>query len=451
MCVKAFRGQLWTSRRRGSAHELLPREASPLSLSRGSTRGMGASWTKRTSPDGRSADARKRGDVDSNSRYCSVGSVFDRRSGGCRGSRTRTRAYAHVRRFAEGITHLSGGPFCIAHPRGTALYRKADRARPKNFAAQAVIAMENARLFDRNARGVGTADRHCRGIAGHQFLTGRSRPGVRRDAGKGDAAMRCRLRHSDAYVRRQDRSPRRRCQGYTAPLRRIQQHEDPASQPGPRRAATPRLAAGARFVHIQRPDGGRGVPITGEAYHRALVDLGGARTPAGGAAAQGRSVMLGQIAIYRTEARPYADKQIALLQNFAAQADDPYQERAPVVGLGGDGGRKRYRATDRDQPMWLQVINSSPGRLVAGLRGDAGEGGTASAGSPTAGVCSLYDGEYFSRCGDPRATPETYNSQEVSLRPSHSSRQRIPSTVSPWGALHTYSGLLYTWRRGHRC
>ena len=95
---------------------------------------------------------------------------------------------------------------------------------------------------------------------------------------------------------------------------------NPANQPGAGRpgGATPRFLAGAPFVHtpdLKEEEAYR----AGDPYRVALVELGGARTMLV-VPLRKDGAFLGQIAIYRQEVRPYSDKQIALLQNFAAQA-----------------------------------------------------------------------------------------------------------------------------------
>jgi len=90
-----------------------------------------------------------------------------------------------------------------------------------------------------------------------------------------------------------------------------------AEQPGP---ATPigRIVRGERLIEIPDlaadPSYQAGAPVP-----RAAVQIGGIRSIIFVALVKDKA-LLGAFAISRREVRPFTDKQIALLQNFAAQA-----------------------------------------------------------------------------------------------------------------------------------
>jgi two-component system, NtrC family, sensor kinase len=78
------------------------------------------------------------------------------------------------------------------------------------------------------------------------------------------------------------------------------------------------LVRGERIVHIADLTEDEGY-LSGNPAKRALHKLGGARTVLW-LPLRKDSALVGTFVVYRTEVRPFTDKQIALLQNFATQA-----------------------------------------------------------------------------------------------------------------------------------
>ena len=197
--------------------------------------------------------------------------------------------------------------------------------------------MENARLITEQREALEQQTATAEVLQVINASPGQSGAGVRCDTGKGDAAVWCRVRSFYTYDGEQFHSAAQR--GVPAAYAEFRAHNPPRPIPGSTFARALETRRTHQILDLKTEEPYR----DGNPNARAMVELGGVRTILSVPLCKD-DVVLGHINVYRQEVRAFSDKQIALLENFAAQAVIA-MENARLLGSYENGPRLWRNAT----------------------------------------------------------------------------------------------------------
>jgi GAF domain-containing protein/sensor histidine kinase YesM len=220
----------------------------------------------------------------------------------------------------------------------------------ESFSSQAVIAIENARLLGELRESLARQTATAEVLQVINSSSGDLKPVF--DAMVDKAMVLCEASFGMFNAFEGERFRTVSALGVPEAYARFLEADPP--QPGPG-SGPARLMAGDDVSHIvDLADSD--LYRNGDPQRRAIVDLGGARTILN-IALRKDDHLLGMFAIYRRDVRPFSDKQIALMQGFAAQA---------VVAMENARLLNELRESLEQQTATtavLSAISSTPGQL----------------------------------------------------------------------------------------